>query len=136
MSGGIFAATIDELKQVVGREPDADDFEPLAWASYKSAQKLTGAMVGAGLQTLRLISRQIIALWREFDVLLSPVTLTPAPPIGLLDPVNVEPREFNRRQASVFGYTPPYNITGQPSLSLPMGMLGEGLPIGMMFTGR
>ncbi len=136
VSGGIFAATIDELKQVVGREPDADDFEPLAWASYKSAQKLTGAMVGAGLQTLRLISRQIIALWREFDVLLSPVTLTPAPPIGLLDPVNVEPREFNRRQASVFGYTPPYNITGQPSLSLPMGMSGEGLPIGMMFTGR
>jgi amidase len=136
VSGAMFAATIDDLKEVVGREPDAGDFEPLAWASYKSAQKLSGAAVGWGLQTLRLISRQIIALWREFDVLLSPVTITPAPPIGLLDPVNVEPREFNRRQAQVFGFTPPYNMTGQPSLSLPMGMSKDGLPIGMMFTGR
>lgn len=136
VSGAIFAATVDDLKQVVGREPEGDDFEPLAWASYKGSQKLTGAMVGAGLQTLRLISRQIIALWREFDVLLSPVTITPAPPIGLLDPVNVPPREFNQRQAQVFGYTPPYNMTGQPSLSLPMGMSSDGLPIGMMFTGR
>jgi amidase len=36
----------------------------------------------------------------------------------------------------VFGYTPPYNMTGQPSLSLPMGTSHDGLPIGMMFTAR
>lgn len=136
VSGAMFVGTIDGLKETLGREPEPDDLEPLAWASYRSAQKLTASMVGQGLQTLRLISRQIIALWSEFDVLLSPVTLTPAPPIGLLDPVNVEPREFNRRQSQVFGYTPPYNMTGQPSLSLPMGMSSDGLPIGMMFTGR
>jgi amidase len=136
VSGAMFAATIEELKQVVGHDPEPDDLEPLAWASYKGSLKLTGVMVGEGLQTLRLISRQIIALWREFDVLLSPVTLTPAPPIGLLDPVNVPPKEFNRRQSEAFGYTPPYNMTGQPSLSLPMGMSRDGLPIGMMFTGR
>ncbi len=64
---------------MIGREPVGDDFEPLAWASYKGAMKLTPSMVGAGLQNLRLISRQILALWREFDVLLSPVTLTPPP---------------------------------------------------------
>jgi amidase len=136
VSGGMLAATIDELKETLGREPAEDDMEPLAWASYRGSQKLTGAMVGKGLQDLRLISRQILSLWREFDVLLSPVTLAPAPEIGLLDPVNVEPREFNRRQAKVFGYTPPYNMTGQPSLSLPMGMSSGGIPIGMMFTAR
>jgi amidase len=136
VSGAMFAATIDDWKEVIGREPEADEFEPLAWASYKGALKLTPSMVGQGLQNLRLISRQILALWREFDVLLSPVTITPAPPIGLLDPVNVPPREFNQRQGQVFGYTPPYNMTGQPSLSLPMGMSSTGLPIGMMFTGR
>ncbi|MBN9591589.1 MAG: amidase, partial [Alphaproteobacteria bacterium] len=83
-----------------------------------------------------LMSRQIIGLWRDFDVLLTPVTITPAPPIGHLDPVHVEPREFNRRQARVFGYTPPFNITGQPSMSLPLGWSADNLPIGMMFTTR
>ena len=60
------------------------------------------------------MSRHILALWRGFDVLMSPVTLTPPPKIGYLDPVAVEPREFNRRQSLVFGYTPPYNMTDSP----------------------
>ena len=36
----------------------------------------------------------------------------------------------------VFGYTPPFNMTGQPSLSLPLGMSSDKMPIGMMFTSR
>ncbi|HEY1963204.1 MAG TPA: amidase [Rhizomicrobium sp.] len=136
VSGAMFAASMTDWKRVLGREPAEDDMEPLAWASYRASQKLTGEQVGWGLQTLRLLTRQILRAWRSFDVLLMPVTLTPAPPIGHLDPVNVEPREFNRRQARVFGYTPTFNMTGQPSMSLPLGMSSDGLPIGMMFTGR
>jgi amidase len=136
VSGGMFAASMAELRVLLGREPSEDDLEPLAWASYRSSKSLTGEQVGWGLQTLRLLTRQILRAWRNFDVLLMPVTLTPAPPIGHLDPVNVEPREFNRRQARVFGYTPTFNMTGQPSISLPLGMSDDGLPIGMMFTGR
>jgi len=33
-------------------------------------------------------------------------------------------------------FTPPFNFTGQPSLSLPLWQSESGLPIGMMFTGR
>jgi amidase len=42
----------------------------------------------------------------------------------------------NRRQARVFPFTPPFNFSGQPSMSLPLEMDANGLPIGMMFTGR
>jgi len=136
VSGAMFAASIDDWAKVLGRAPEEDDMEPLAWASYRGSQKLTPSTIGEGLQQLRAICRQILAHWRNFDVLLSPVTLTPAPEIGHLDPVNVEPREFNRRQGRVFGYTPPYNMTGQPAISLPLGMSSAGLPIGMMFVGR
>jgi amidase len=136
VSGAMFAASIDDWTQVLGREPREDDMEPLAWASYKGSKGLSSSQIGTGLQNLRLVSRQILALWREFDVLLSPVTLAPPPRIGHLDPVNVEPREFNKRQSFIFGYTPPFNMTGQPSLSLPLGISSDALPIGMMFTGR
>jgi amidase len=136
VSGAMFAASMAEWKAVLGRDPKDDDLEPLAWASYRAGQALSSEQIGWGLQTLRLMSRQIIGLWREFDVLLTPVTITPAPPIGHLDPVHVEPREFNRRQARVFGYTPPFNMTGQPSMSLPLGWSADDLPIGMMFTAR
>lgn len=136
VSGAMFAAGIDDWARVLGREPSEDDMEPLAWASYRASKSLSASQIGTGLQDLRLVSRHILAKWRTFDVLLSPVTLAPPPKIGYLDPVAVEPREFNKRQSVVFGYTPPYNMTGQPSFSLPLGMSSDKLPIGMMFTGR
>jgi amidase len=136
VSGAMFVASIEDWKRVLGREPEESDLEPLAWASYRSARKLTGEQVGWGLETLRLITRQILQLWRGFDVLLMPTTLTPASPIGHLDPIHIEPREFQRRQGRAFGYTPTFNMTGQPSISLPLGMSSGGLPIGMMFTAR
>ena len=54
----------------------------------------------------------------------------------MIDPVALEPREVNRRQGEAFPYTPPFNFSGQPSLSLPLEMSASGLPIGMMFTAR
>jgi amidase len=136
VSGALFAANIDSWAEVVGHPPREDELEPLAWAAYRSGKERSATEVGEGLRTLRLLTRQMLALWRDFDVLLTPVTITPAPPIGHLDPVNVEPREFNKRQGRAFNFTPPWNMTGQPSLSLPLGLSPEGLPIGMMFTAR
>lgn len=136
VSGAIFAASMADWAIALGREPKEDEMEPLAWSAWRGSQRLTAAQAGWGLQMLRIMSRQILALWHDFDVLLTPVALTPPPRIGHLDPVNVEPREFNRRQSFVFGYTPPCNMTGQPAISLPLGMSGDGLPIGMMFASR
>ena len=136
VSGAMFASGIDTWTQALGREPGEADLEPLAMASYRASRKLTASQIGEGLHNMRTGCRQVLALWRDFDILLSPVTLAPPPKIGHLDPVNVEPREFNRRQSFIFGYTPPFNMTGQPSLSLPLGMSADGLPIGMMFTAR
>ena len=136
VSGMIFTATMEHWKQVLGHEPQEHDLEPLAWYSFRASQKLTASQIGWGMQTLRMMTRQILAMWREFDVLLTPVTITPPPPIGFLDPVKVEPGEFNHRQASIYGYTPAFNMTGQPSISLPLGWSKDNLPIGMMFTGR
>ena len=89
-----------------------------------------------GLQEMRRISRGILTLFEDIDVYLTPVMGTPPPPIGHIDPVKLTPREVNRRQAEVFPFTPPFNASGQPSISLPLAMSAGGLPIGMMFTGR
>ena len=70
------------------------------------------------------------------DVFLTPVMGTPPPKVGHLDPVNLAPREVGKRQARVFPFTPPFNFTGQPAISLPLAWSEDGLPIGMQFAGR
>src|SRR5665213_3424095 len=92
VSGAMFAASIRDWGKILGREPQEDDMEPLAWAAYRGSVGIPAAVIGEGMQQLRLISRHILALWRDFDVLLSPVTLAPPPKIGYLDPVNVDPK--------------------------------------------
>ncbi|MDR3513135.1 MAG: amidase family protein [Caulobacteraceae bacterium] len=136
LSGANFAAGMKRLIQEVGREPEPDELEPLTWVSLKGGRKVTGEDALWGLQELRRLNRNTLALFETFDVYLTPVMGTPPPPIGYIDPVAVEPRELMRRQGQAFPFTPPFNFSGQPSLSLPLARSATGLPIGMMFTGR
>ena len=71
---------------------------------------------------------------RRYDVLLSPVTSTIAPPLGHLAN-DVEHRELLARVFSWMPYTPLANAAGTPSISLPLGHDEDtGLPIGAMFS--
>ena len=135
-SGANFAAGMKRLIARVGREPEPDELEPLTWASLKGGRRVMGEDALWSLQELRMISRAILQRFETFDVYLTPVMGTPPPPIGYIDPVTLSPKEVNRRQGEVFPYTPPFNVSGQPSISLPLAMSASGLPIGMMFTAR
>lgn len=136
VSGSNFAATVNAAIKAQGREPREDEFEPLTWRNYRGSKHFTGADAMAGWSTLRTLSRQILNMHETYDVVLSPVLGTPVPKIGEIDPVNMQPRDVDRRQAEVFPFTPPQNITGQPAMSVPVGFDKAGLPIGMMFAGR
>jgi amidase len=131
-----FAAGMARLIETVGREPEPDELEPLTWASLKAGRRQTGPDVMRSLQETRMLNRKTLAFFEDVDVYLTPVLGTPVPEIGFIDPVNLEPREVNRRQGRTFPFTPPFNFSGQPSLSLPLETDAKGLPIGMMFTAR
>lgn len=131
-----FAAGMARLIEQVGREPEPDELEPLTWASLKAGRRQTGADVMRSLQETRMLNYKTLAAFEDIDVYLSPVMGTTVPEIGHIDPVNLEPKEVNRRQGKVFPFTPPFNFSGQPSMSLPLEMSEGGLPIGMMFTAK
>ncbi|MEQ9315204.1 MAG: amidase family protein, partial [Henriciella sp.] len=136
VSGSNFAATVDAAIKAQGREPNPEEMEALTWRNYKGSKHLTGSEAMAGWSTLRSMSRDILKLHETYDVILSPVLGEPVPRIGEIDPVNMSPRDVDRRQAQAFPFTPPQNFTGQPAMSVPMGRDSNGLPIGMMFAGR
>jgi amidase len=135
-SGANFAAGMRRMIAELGREPQGDEFEPLTWASWKGGQRAIGMDAMADAQTLRVLARQALQLYESFDVFLTPTLAAPPPPIGYLSPVLNTPRDIGRRNGEFFSFPGVANMTGQPSISLPLAWSPDGLPIGMMFTGR
>jgi amidase len=134
MSGANFAAGVRRLIERVGREPEEGELEPNTWASLRAARTITGEAAMWGLQELRALTRQTLQWFEDVDVYLSPVMTAPPPEIGYLN--TDEPGEPMRRGLMLYPYTQVFNFTGQPSVSLPLGISKDGLPIGMLFTAR
>ena len=136
VSASNFSAAMTEWVERLGREPREGELGPLAQRGYDAGKRLTGQQALWGWRQLHLFKRQILARFEDFDVFLTPTMSTPSPRVDWLDPHMADTREFDRRQSSTYATTPPFNFTGQPSVSLPLWQSESGLPIGMMFTAK
>lgn len=136
VSASNFAAGLRRWIDRLGREPGPGEIEGLARRGFEAGQRITGEQAMWGWQQLRLANRQILANFEDMDVYLTPVLGTPPPPHAFLDTLTDDLKAFDKAQSQTFPFTPPFNFTGQPSMSLPLHMSEGGLPIAMMFTGR
>ena len=80
-------------------------------------------------------TRAVAQWWADgFDLLLTPTLAQPPVPLGTFDtPEN--PIHGFARAAEFTPFTPAFNITGQPAISLPTAMSSDGLPIGIHLVG-
>ena len=107
--------------------------EPWTLGLARRRAELPLEATSAAFAQVALSAAAMADLFKSYDVVLSPVAATSPPPIGLLAPE----REFDTLWQDFWRYTnvtPLANISGLPSISLPMGMTGGGLPVGAMFT--
>ena len=70
----------------------------------------------------------------SYDVVLSPVTYAPPPRLGFLFDDDEEFEVVSRRVFDYLGYTSPQNVLGLPSMSVPLHISKDGLPIGSHFA--
>lgn len=136
VSAANFAAGMARVIARVGREPEPGELEPLTLAALIGSRQVTGEAAFEGLQDLRRLCRVVVEQFDHFDVYLSPVMTSPPPRIGLISGADGDPADISQQQANLFPYAALFNFTGQPSISLPLEMSPQGLPIGMMFTAR
>jgi amidase len=96
---------------------------------------LSGAEALGLLSVLHGAGRPIIDRTAAYDVVLCPTLALPPRPAGWFTETGDPAEEFDRTMRFV-AFTPVQNVTGQPSVSLPVHWTPDGLPIGVMLTGR
>jgi amidase len=120
----------------LGRAATEADLEPLSWALVELGRSLNAGRYLAAVQGLQKITRQIAEYFEGIDVLLTPTLGEPPAPLGTFDSPPDEPLAGLFRAAAYVPFTPPFNVTGQPAMSLPLHWNEAGLPVGVQFVGR
>ncbi|MEO5714360.1 MAG: amidase [Luteolibacter sp.] len=87
------------------------------------------------LYRLRKSAQVYANFFRDWDLVLSPVTAHTTPELGWLSPAQDFDRLFDRLLNYV-NFTPFNNAAGTPAISLPMGATPQGLPIAVHFSAR
>lgn len=130
------AAFFDAAPAMVGREVRESDVEPVTWGIIQLGRKLSAAQHAADIEKMRVMARKIVQDTIAYDALVSPVLTNPSRPLGWYDMQNLSMEDYNARLVGDVVFTAPFNISGQPAITLPLHMTGDGLPVGVQFAGR
>jgi amidase len=151
------AGDITESAGLVGRRPAPAGFEVETWGLGVLGRSLPTEKFVSAMRYLARAGREVQLFFQDRDLLLTPTVAAPPPPIGSLR----LPRA-RRAALAVLGrlragrllqlggaledaantvfefipWTPVFNVTGQPAMSVPLEWNDEGLPIGMHFVAR
>lgn len=113
---------------------DIEKLEPLNRMLAENGMATSSLDYVRALEGLRALSRRVVALWDEYDVIVTPTLAMVPPKIGW-----IREQEDPYMQLALAGnlipFTPGSNITGQPAASVPLHWTDEGLPVGVQLIG-
>lgn len=155
---GAVPAAIDDAVAQGAREAD---FEPLTRVVATLGRQRSAVQFAVGLQQWDQFAQALGAFHQRFDLFLTPTLASPPIPHGTGDPppwqlgvlgalrasgllalmarrgwLDGAIEQIARDNLTHVPFTQLANLTGTPSMSLPLHWTADGLPLGVQFTGR
>ena len=150
-------AFIKEAEEYINRKASYKDFEPLTWLIASLGKKFSASDLSRAINAVQIASRKVGEFFEKYDVLLTPTLAMPPLKKGETQLRGIQDfmvklcgrlnagglaltfiglDRFAEEVYRFAAYTPLFNVTGQPAMSVPLYWNDEGLPIGMQFACR
>lgn len=134
--GANTGATVRNAELLFGRSATADDIETLTLANVHTARTASALDYVIAQQNAFLIARSLADFFTGYDIFLSPTLCLPPVKIGQIDMMSDRIEDLRDLLKAYVPGTSMFNMSGQPSMSVPLAWNAAGLPLGMMFTAR
>jgi amidase len=136
--GAFGVASIDFASAVTGRKPGPDNLEAVTLACYEDGKRYSAADLINAMAHGNLVSRQVGAFFENVDMLVTPTIARLPAPLGEVNQhrEGMTAMEWTRQIFSYVPFTPLFNTTGQPAISLPLHWSAGELPVGVQIAGR
>lgn len=146
-------ASVQAAQRDMGRRMKSDDLEPTTRLLYDIGRKASAGRLAEASLAAERVGRVMAAFHQDYDVLLLGTIAVPPPHIGQFDPKTPERaamwllrklplrpglslalRQAAQGMLQALPNTQPFNMSGQPAMSLPLHATESDLPIGMQFV--
>ena len=133
---GIANWAVKDWARRIDKRISESDFEPFTWFLYERGQEISSGDYLLIVQDMQRHTRDITRFFDRFDVMLTPTLMIPPPPLGYLNADKETISQAAQRMMSYTFFCFIANGAGLPSASLPLHWNEDGLPIGVLATGR
>lgn len=134
--GANIALTLRQRSAALGHEVGGNDVEHITWLIAQAAASRSSVDYAEATLFIHQLGRRMAAFHETYDIYLSPTLCIPPIELGRLDMMGEDVGAYLRLSGEYMPGTGIFNMTGQPSMSVPLFWNDAGLPIGTMFTGR
>jgi amidase len=129
------AGTMHAFETFVGRALGPADFDAFNWALAELGRALPVSQYLETEDWIGGFTRRVASWWADgFDLLVTPTLPEPPPPLGHFKPDPIDPTSTGLRASAFACWTSPFNMTGQPAISLPLHWTPDGLPVGIQLV--
>lgn len=130
------AIDIEDRARLTGIAPSPDVLEKVTLIFLEYGKQFRGIDVARANNVFQETAIAIGRFMTRFDIILSPTMAAAPVELGRLGLMPDDFAAWGRATSAFTPWTGLSNATGQPSMSLPLAMSKDGLPIGVMMTGR